>query len=131
MAKGYEEHQNRLRALSSFGKALARRSRSSCELCEASGVKLVVFEVAPIPEEPEYERCIFICQTCQKQIEKPKKMDPHHWRSLYGTVWSEVPAVQVMAVRLLRRLAPSEVWAEELLEQLYLEEEVQEWIEQE
>ncbi len=32
--------------LSSFGKDLARRARSKCELCESAGVPLSVFESA-------------------------------------------------------------------------------------
>ena len=44
------------------------------------------------------------------------------------STWSEVPAVQVMAVRLLRRMARNEVhWAEELLEHAYLEPDLEEW----
>ncbi|MGB0387049.1 MAG: phnA protein [Ardenticatenaceae bacterium] len=130
MAKGYQRHQERVKAVSSFGRDLARRSGSCCELCGASGVKLVVFEVPPVPEEPEYERCIFICETCKGQIDKPKKMDPRHWLCLYSTIWSEVPAVQVMAVRLLRQLPASESWAADVLDQAYLEPETQEWADQ-
>ena len=130
MAKGYQRHQERVQALSSFGRDLARRSGSSCELCNTSGVKLVIFEVPPIPEEPEYEHCLFICNTCKDKSNIKKKMDPMHWHCLYSTIWSEVPAAQVMAVRLLRQLAPSDSWAADLLDQAYLEPETQEWADQ-
>ncbi len=52
---------------------------------------------------------------------------PQHWCCLYGAIWSEVPAVQVMAVRLLQQLAAKEIWAIDLLDQAYLTEEVQVW----
>jgi protein PhnA len=46
-------------------------------------------------------------------------------------MWSEVPAVQVMAWRLLTRLSVNEVWAQDLLDTLFLEDEVQAWAEAE
>ncbi|MCK4564036.1 MAG: phnA protein, partial [Verrucomicrobia bacterium] len=65
---------------------------------------------------------------CHKQIANPKKMVPSHWRCLNHSLWSEVPAVQVMAVRMLRRLAKADHrWAIELLEHAYLEPELDEW----
>ena len=42
MAKGLLKHQERKSALSLLGKDLARRARSKCELCEASGVPLTL-----------------------------------------------------------------------------------------
>jgi len=51
-----------------------------------------------------------------------------HWRVLTETMWSQVPAVQVVAWRMLRRLR-SEGWASEALDMLYLEDEVREWAE--
>ena len=55
-------------------------------------------------------------------------MIPTHWHCLNHAVWSEVPAVQVMSVRLLRRLTGTKQhWAEELLEQAYLEPDLEEW----
>ena len=44
-------------------------------------------------------------------------------------MWSEVPAVQVLAWRVLDQLGQSEGWAQELLETLFLEDEVQTWAE--
>jgi protein PhnA len=114
--------------LSRFAKDLVRRSRSKCELCDKGGVRLDVCELPPLEEEPFAEGCIFICEECHKQIDHPKKMIPSHWRCLNNALWSEVPAVQIMAVRMLRRLAKTEChWAEELLEHAYLEPETEEW----
>ena len=82
----------------------------------------------PLEEEPSADDCIFICESCHKQIANPKKMDPSHWRCLNNALWSEVPAIQVVSVRILRRLAKCEHhWAEELLEHAYLEPELEEW----
>lgn len=129
MAKGRQEHDERVAIVQSFGKDLARRSKSRCELCEESGLKLKIFEVPPGAAEPNMNRCILICETCFDQAENPKRFQAgEHWRCLAGTAWSEVPAVQVMAVRLLKRMADSQAWAREALEELFLDEEVEAWV---
>ena len=128
MARGYQLNQDRIHALSRLGKDLTRRARSQCELCASSGEKLMAHEVPPAPMEPILEHCLFICQTCVDQIRNPARRDPDHWRCLNASVWSEVPAVQVTAVRLLRALK-KEQWAGALLEQIYLEPDIEAWLE--
>ena len=128
MAKGRDKYQARLETLNWFGRKLARRSGSACELCAATGVKLAAWEVAPIPDEPDIDKCIFICDTCRTQLENPKRIDPHHWMCLYTSAWSEIPAVQVVSVRMLRSLT-AESWTSDLLDQLYMPDEVQAWLE--
>jgi len=47
-------------------------------------------------------------------------------------MWSQVPAVQIMAWRLLKRLSTgesNEVWAADLLDMLYLDDEMLAWAE--
>lgn len=130
MSRGYDEHQTRLAHLNALGKTLARRAHSACELCGASGTPLSTREVAPIPPDPEAGRCIFLCEACRRRLDVPRQADPNHWRCLAASVWSEIPAVQVTAVRILRALAPKHAWAEELLDQLYLEEPQALWADQ-
>ncbi|MDQ8203916.1 hypothetical protein [Pelagicoccus sp. SDUM812003] len=128
MAKGFEKHQARMAQVNLLGKELTRRSGSKCELCEASGVSLSVYEVPPEEEEPQAESCVFLCQTCRDDLENPKRLDPAHWRCATKSVWSEVPAVQVMAARVLDRLGKDELWAREALEDVYFEQEIERWI---
>ncbi len=131
MSTGFKGKFHRQNMLSRFAKDLVRRSRSHCELCEKSGVKLDVYELLPLEEEPYVDGCIFICDECRKQIENPKKTIPSHWRCLNNALYSEVPAVQVMSARMLRRLAKTEVhWAEQLLEHAYLDPDLEEWADQ-
>jgi len=131
VAKGFESNQARVGALASFGKDLARRARSKCELCETGGVKLQAFEVPPIPKLPEFERCLLLCERCHEQATEERKFEAgEQWRCLAQTLWSELPAVQVMAVRLLRKQADSQAWAREALEGAYLDAEVEEWANQ-
>lgn len=127
MSPGFKGKYHRQNMLSRFAKDLVRRSRSHCEMCEKNGVKLDAYELLPLEEEPYLDGCIFICEGCRKQIEKPKKMIPSYWRSLNNSLYSEVPSVQVMSFRMLGRLAATERWAAELLEHAYLDPELEEW----
>jgi len=89
---------------------------SVCELC-ASEENLSEYEVAPTGNS------ITVCATCKEQIEDAEKMDVNHWHCLNDSMWSEKPEVQIMAYRLLKRIA-SEGWPQDLLDQLYLEDDV-------
>lgn len=53
-------------------------------------------------------------------------MNSNHWRCLTGSMWSEVPGVQVVSWRMLNRLT-NEGWAQDNLDMLYLEEETLAW----
>jgi protein PhnA len=130
MARGLDEHRERQSIVNLLGKALARRSRSRCELCEASGVPLSVFEVPPELPEPSPDAALFLCEECRSQLDNPRQFDATRWRFLTESIWSEIPAVQVLAVRLLRRLCDREDWAADALEDLYLDEDVEAWIAQ-
>ncbi|MFC1812891.1 PhnA domain-containing protein [Thermodesulfobacteriota bacterium] len=107
-------------------KALHARSESKCELCGATE-SLGVYEVPP-SSDGSADECALICETCREQIENPEKVDVHHWRCLNDSMWSQVPAVQVMAWRMLKRLS-TEGWSQDLLDMLYLDEGIQAWAE--
>ncbi len=131
MAKGLLKHQERQDALSLLGKDLARRAKSKCEICAASAVPLAIFEVAPVPSEPDYDHCLMLCETCRTQLENPKRQDPNHWRCLTKSIWSQIPAVQVVSLRELRKLAQKQDWAAEALENAYLTPDIEHWAEAE
>jgi len=102
------------------------RSESKCELCGAAD-NLGVYEVPP-GSNGSADESVLICGTCREQIENPEKVDVHRWRCLNDSMWSQVPAVQVMVWRMLKRLS-SEGWPQELLDTLYLDENTQTWAE--
>lgn len=108
----------------SIEKELQARSESKCELC-SSTENLAVYEVPPT-QNGRADEAVYICQTCSEQIESPDKVDMHHWRCLNDSMWSQVPAVQVMAWRMLTRLN-AEGWAQDLLDMLYLDDETLTW----
>lgn len=103
---------------------LQARAENKCELCSATS-SLDVYEVPPAFDGGA-DQSILACQTCRDQIEDASKVDMHHWRCLNDSMWSQVPAVQVMAWRMLSRLS-GEAWAQDLLDMLYLDEETLAW----
>ncbi|MCK5401125.1 MAG: alkylphosphonate utilization protein, partial [Flavobacteriaceae bacterium] len=58
--------------------------------------------------------------------ENPDTVDANHWRCLNDSMWSAVPAVQVVAWRMLNRLK-SEGWPQDLLDMMYLDEDALKW----
>lgn len=98
------------------------RSESKCELCNATE-NLVVFAVPP-ESAASADKSVLICSHCAEQIEKLD--DVHHWRCLNDTMWSQIPAVQVMVWRILNKIK-AEGWPQDLLDMLYLEEETLSW----
>ena len=88
-------------------------------------------EVQPLPEEPEIDSTILICDTCKTGL-SGNRIDKGRWVFLQGVVWSDVAPVQVTAVRMLRLLAEQGFdWAQGTLDGLYLDPEIEEWINQE
>ena len=105
-------------------KELALRSESKCELCGASE-NLIVYTIPPANEDSA-DKSILICDTCLTQIENPDQIDTNHWRCLNDSMWSQIPAVQVMAWRMLTRLR-HEGWPQDLLDMLYLDDDTLTW----
>ncbi|WP_103864718.1 alkylphosphonate utilization protein [Aquimarina sp. I32.4] len=103
---------------------LNKRSGSVCEL-SGDTENLKVYEVPKSPGS-DLDSHILISQVCLEQIENLGKIDANHWRCLNDSMWSEVPAVQVMAWRMLNRLK-SEGWPQDLLDMLYLDEDMLTW----
>jgi protein PhnA len=94
---------------------------TNCVLC-ASETDVAEFTVAP------KDQCVALCAVCTAQANGDADLNENHWRCLNDSMWSEVPAVQVMAWRMLSRLSSTD-WAGGLLDMLYLEDEVREWAE--
>jgi protein PhnA len=127
MAKGYEIHQARMMALQALGKDLARRAKSKCEITGSAGGPLWPYEIPPVGEEPDIDRILLVSEECREVLENPERLAGRSWQCLGEAVWSESPAVQVVAWRLLRELAKREDWAREILQEVFLDPEVEEW----
>jgi protein PhnA len=103
---------------------LQQRSGGVCELSGATD-DLVIYEVPPV-STGGLDGSILISATCKNQIENPEATDANHWRCLNDSMWSEHDAVKVVVWRMLNRLK-SEGWPQDLLDMMYLEDEVLEW----
>ena len=103
---------------------LLTRAESKCELCYAEG-ELHEYLVPPkASDEPENQ--VALCPKCLGEVTGTDDLDANHWRCLNESMWSQVPAVQVMAYRLLQQLI-TESWAQDLAGSIYLDEETLEW----
>lgn len=102
---------------------LANRSGNKCELCEGTE-KLSVYEVPPATGN--MDDAVYMCGKCLAQVEKKEELDKTHWQCLTTSMWSDVPAVQVMAWRMLNRMR-HESWAAEQLDMMYLDDERLAW----
>lgn len=98
---------------------LLERSGHKCEICESTNGLGVYY----VSEEEREEQAALLCEACRDQIENPDHIDPNHWRSLNSAMWSEQDSIKIISYHMLHVLE-SEAWARELLEQIYLEEDV-------
>lgn len=108
----------------SVEKILQNRSNNQCELCKSTQ-NLKVYDVPPTSQKNE-EDSLLLCEKCIAQLEKKEALDNAHWNCLNDSMWSEIPAVQVVAWRLLNRLR-QETWAIDALDMLYLSDEQLAW----
>jgi len=104
--------------------ALMERSDSKCELCGSTN-NLEVYAIPP-DTDGGFDKSMLACEICRSQINRVEDMDTNHWRCLNDSMWSEIPAVQVMAWRLLNRLR-ADGWPGDLLDMMYLDEYTLEW----
>ena len=89
-----------------------------CALCDAPSATPVTVSGGP-------PAAVDLCARCAAGVGGDLG-ESTHWFCLQGAIWSEVPAVQVVAWRLLQNLS-EHTWASDLLEQVYLDEAVLEW----
>ncbi|WP_207420613.1 alkylphosphonate utilization protein [Desertivirga brevis] len=108
---------------------LRERSNQSCELCGNQDENLKAYTVPPKQDDiPENQ--VVICENCDIQIAEGHYENTNHWRCLEGSIWSEVPAVQVLSYKILSKLSDQE-WARDAAASVYLDEALVEWAEAE
>lgn len=108
----------------SIAEDLCARAQNMCELCGASDN----LDSLQLPDSPaiDTDSAILACEPCRDQFAGRAPLDVHHWRCLNDSAWSQTPAVQVAAWRLLTRLN-AERWAIDLRDMLYLDDETLAW----
>ncbi|MBK7149563.1 MAG: PhnA domain-containing protein [Bacteroidetes bacterium] len=108
----------------SLEETLMARSGNACELCKSVD-GLSVYEVPPHTDQ-QTDECILVCEKCKLQLTKKEELDSAHWACLNDSMWSEVPAVQVVTWRLLNRLR-DQSWAADAIEMMYFDEPTIAW----
>lgn len=101
---------------------LSTRSQGLCVLTQQAG-ELTVYRVGP---DSYADNEIVVLASLIDQLSGAVPLQAEDWQALPTTMWSEVPAVQVAAWRVLNRLK-NESWAAEALDILYLDEETLAW----
>lgn len=105
-------------------KNLLERASGRCELC-SSTTDLAAYDVTP-HAGASLDTHVLLCKTCHDHIQSPASLDSKHWYGLNESIWSEHNAVKVLAYRVLKRLGENS-WAQDLLGQMYLDDELQSW----
>lgn len=104
---------------------LLARADHKCELCGSTDN----FQSYTVPHSDGHDdNVILACEKCREQLPEGNALEVSHWRCLNDSMWSSTPAVQVMAWRLLNRLE-GETWAHDLLDMLYLDDNLKAWAE--
>ncbi len=84
-----------------------------CELC-GSSEDVSVLEL-PVSDGSK-EQSVYVCATCKDQIQSGE-LDETHFNCLNDAMWSETPAVKVMAYILWNKLGRGD-----MIDMMYLEE---------
>jgi protein PhnA len=108
----------------SISQQLQNRSNSQCELCNSDDTAVQAYTVPPKGDQPENQ--VVLCSECFSQISANNYSNTYHWRCLEGSIWSEVPSVQVLSYKILKKL-DSEEWARDTAESASLEESLLSW----
>lgn len=102
---------------------LNARAENKCELCNSTN-SLSALHIDGGSDDAAGH--VLTCCLCHSQISHDSELDPNHWRCLNESAWSQTPAIQVTAWRLLNRLS-NETWAQDLLSMIYLDDETLSW----
>lgn len=101
-----------------------KRAGKQCELCAAPGYPTEY--TIPFSEGlAEAEATIALCERCLLEINR-QPLNADHWQCLQSAAWSPHAPVQVMAYRLLYRLADQD-WARSLMGDMFIEEDTKAW----
>jgi protein PhnA len=100
---------------------LESRCAGICELC---ALEPATIEFTVSPKEDIAQNQVAICSRCEENISNKDARD--HWQCLSGSIWSQEPSVQALSYRILYGLR-DQSWANDIIESVYLEEEIIQW----
>jgi protein PhnA len=101
---------------------LQSRSNGQCEICKSNAQ----VEFAMLPARADRHEChVHLCSSCSEKLSQ-QGLNSNDWRAVGDVMWSEHMSVQVLCYRILRRLT-GDSWADSLVDQIYLEDDVRQW----
>jgi len=103
---------------------LAERCENKCEIC-TSTEELSAYTVPPKNSDKTDDQ-VALCKTCLEQVSDQSKIDLNHMRAVNESMWSIVPAVQVVSYRLLIQMQ-GESWAQDAIGMIYMDDDTREW----
>jgi len=108
----------------SLSSALESRCEGVCELC-GSNQELKDYTVPP-KNSDELEYQVAVCVTCLDNMANSDIEKANYWRCLNDSMWSQVPAIQVVVYRIFESISSLD-WAIDLKNMMYLSIETLEW----
>jgi protein PhnA len=102
---------------------ISERASGKCEIC-GNSQQLEIYPVPP-KEGITEEEVVVLCEVCKTSIEEENYTESNHWRCLAESIWSPVPAVQVLSFRILKAL--NLPWAQDVLSSVYLDDALIVW----
>lgn len=105
-------------------KQVEQRSGGKCEVC-GNDQQTEIIAIGP-HQGIGADEMICICNECKSQMEGTADIDESHWRCLNDAMWSKVPAVKVVAYRMLNKLKHLG-WPQDLLDMFYADEDIMAW----
>ncbi len=109
-----------------LSRELNKRCDGKCDLC--SSTENLDTYIVPPKSGGNLNEQIAVCEICKSQIEDDGLIDFNHWRCLNDSMWSQEPAVQVVAYQMLHKLKSTD-WAGDLIDMMYLDDDSKEWAE--
>ncbi len=104
---------------------LITRANGSCEICAQASDELQAYAVPPKTSKDDAD-CVALCTSCHLSISNNDYSNTNQYRGVVGSIWSEVPAVQVLSYKILGKLQAAD-WAREALDSAYLDESLLAW----
>jgi len=105
----------------SIEQSIITRANGSCEICQKE-TPSHIFTIHPDKEVTE-QNSVHVCENCHAPLSLQQPITSDYWTFITDNLWSEIPAVQIIAYRVLNFLK-NEAWAQDALDMMYLEDEV-------
>jgi protein PhnA len=105
--------------------ALQARANGICEITGEATEQLFAYTIPP-KNDDSLNHQVAVSQAVLEAINNNDYSNTNIWRSVTGSIWSEVPAVQVLSYKILTQLKSND-WALEALDGCYLDEALITW----